>query len=540
MKSAKWENIFKGWNRKESNEILTLKQVPVFKDFQYSDFRELENLMHKREYKAGDYIFKNRAPGEGMYIIVKGNVKITVGTRSKKENVFANLTDGEFFGELALFDDEPRSANAIATENTQLLGFFTQDLMTLQERNPVLGQKILFNLGGLLGERLRKTNALLVKGANKKMSDQKNYIQLIYRIIIGLILVWFLSTIWPYISNVILMLVFAFLFTTILLSSVDNLERKINNRGVSVLLVVILLLGSIGGFLGSFISQISKQAIDFSKRVDKETLTIEFANLVEKFTSSLPNFLKTGQSSNEDFASKLAEFTQTVLGSLASMAGAVGNFMFLATMIFIFTIILLAEYHVFRKSLVSMIPNKYFEIGLKLIFNIEKSVSSYLKGQFLSASSVAAMSIAGLIILNLAGANLTLIIFIGIIAGLSNLIPLIGPFVGMVPAILISFMNNIGNDASTAHMLFGVLPSPFFIFDIILMFLVVQQIEGNLITPTLVGKSVGLHPMLVMISLLIGGTLLGPLGMLFAVPASGIIKVIVKEVAFVRQNAQYL
>jgi len=46
--------------------------------------------------------------------------------------------------------------------------------------------------------------------------------------------------------------------------------------------------------------------------------------------------------------------------------------------------------------------------------------------------------------------------------------------------------------------------------------------------------------MLVMISLLIGGTLLGPLGMLFAVPASGIIKVIFKEVAFVRQNAQYL
>ena len=103
-----------------------------------------------------------------MYIIVKGSVKITVGTRSKKENVFANLTDGEFFGELALFDDEPRSANAIATENTQLLGFFTQDLMTLQERNPVLGQKILFNLGGLLGERLRKTNALLVKEQTKK------------------------------------------------------------------------------------------------------------------------------------------------------------------------------------------------------------------------------------------------------------------------------------------------------------------------------------------------------------------------------------
>ena len=89
-------------------------------------------------------------------------------------------------------------------------------------------------------------------------------------------------------------------------------------------------------------------------------------------------------------------------------------------------------------------------------------------------------------------------------------------------------------------MLFGVLPSPFFIFDIVLMFLVVQQIEGNLITPALVGKSVGLHPMLVMIALLIGGTILGPLGMLFAVPATGVLKVIFKEIAFVKKNAHLL
>ncbi len=150
------------------------------------------------------------------------------------------------------------------------------------------------------------------------------------------------------------------------------------------------------------------------------------------------------------------------------------------------------------------------------------------------------MSLAGLLLLNFFGANLTLTIFIGIIAGLANLIPLIGPFVGMIPAILIAFMNNIGNDVAMAHLLFGVIPSPFFLFDIILMFLIVQQIEGNLITPALVGKSVGLHPMIVMIALLIGGTILGPLGMLFAVPATGVLKVILKEIAFVRQNAHLL
>ena len=162
MKSAKWENIFKGWNQSESKTVVTLKQVPVFKNFTNKEFLELEKLIHHRQYKINDFIFKNRAPGEGMYIIMQGSVKITIGTRNENENIFAELEEGDFFGELALFDDEPRSANAIATTDSQLLGFFTQDLMSLQERNPILGQKILFNLGGVLGERLRGTNSLLI------------------------------------------------------------------------------------------------------------------------------------------------------------------------------------------------------------------------------------------------------------------------------------------------------------------------------------------------------------------------------------------
>ena len=124
-------------------------------------------MMHHRDYKIGDFIFKNRAPGEGMYIIMRGSIKITIGTRSGNENTLAELEKGEFFGELALFDDEPRSANAIAIEDCKLLGLFTQDLMVLQERNPVLGHKIMFNLGGLLGERLRRTNHMLIKEQSK-------------------------------------------------------------------------------------------------------------------------------------------------------------------------------------------------------------------------------------------------------------------------------------------------------------------------------------------------------------------------------------
>ena len=91
-----------------------------------------------------------------------------------------------------------------------------------------------------------------------------------------------------------------------------------------------------------------------------------------------------------------------------------------------------------------------------------------------------------------------------------------------------------------SHQLFSTVPSPFYILDIILMFLIVQQIDNNLVTPILVGESVGIHPLVVMIALLIGGTLIGPLGMLIAVPATGILKVVGREIVFLTRNAHLL
>ena len=68
------------------------------------------------------------------------------------------------------------------------------------------------------------------------------------------------------------------------------------------------------------------------------------------------------------------------------------------------------------------------------------------------------------------------------------------------------------------------------------MFIVVQQIDNNFITPLVIGESVGLHPMIVMIVLIIGGTLMGPLGMLFAIPATGVLKVLLREIFFISKS----
>lgn len=171
MKNALWPNLFRGWNREESETVYTLKQVPVFKDFTKKEFSEFEKLVHHRSYTAGDFVFKKRAPSEGMYIVMKGAVKITIGTRAGDEQVLAELSEGDFFGELALFDEEPRSANALSSSDSELIGFFKADMLSLQERNPQMVNKILFNLGGILGERLRTTNSLLVEAQSNPNPD---------------------------------------------------------------------------------------------------------------------------------------------------------------------------------------------------------------------------------------------------------------------------------------------------------------------------------------------------------------------------------
>tara|TARA_Y100000590_G_scaffold469256_1_gene655831 strand:- start:1432 stop:1917 length:486 start_codon:yes stop_codon:yes gene_type:complete len=140
--------------------VKVLKNVPIFEDLSEKELSEVARLTHERTYKIDEHIFKKLAPAEGMYVIIHGAVKII---DNDSETVFASLIDGDFFGELALLDEEPRSASAIATAPAKLIGFFRTDLLTLMKRDPDLGNKILLNLSRVLGERLRKTNEELLK-----------------------------------------------------------------------------------------------------------------------------------------------------------------------------------------------------------------------------------------------------------------------------------------------------------------------------------------------------------------------------------------
>ncbi len=153
-----WANIFKKSGKGEKAVREVLRQMPMFKDLKNRELFQLERILHRRDYNVGETIFNQGDPGLGMYIIEEGVVDIVAGSERQQ---LAELKAGDFFGELALLDDTPRTAAALAKTPCRLLCFFQPDLFDLLERTPRSGIKILFNLARILGERLIRANESL-------------------------------------------------------------------------------------------------------------------------------------------------------------------------------------------------------------------------------------------------------------------------------------------------------------------------------------------------------------------------------------------
>jgi CRP/FNR family cyclic AMP-dependent transcriptional regulator len=153
-----WENIF-NFRQKKMDEIDNiLLHIPVFQDLHKHELTVIKRILHQREYRDSEVIFKEGDVGLGMYIIVKGAVEIICGSEDHK---LTELDEGDFFGELALLDDAPRTATAVAKTPTELLCFFKPELLDIISRNPKTGSKILFKLAWTIGERLKSTNEQL-------------------------------------------------------------------------------------------------------------------------------------------------------------------------------------------------------------------------------------------------------------------------------------------------------------------------------------------------------------------------------------------
>jgi len=161
--SALWRNLFSGKSIQDGTVEAVLSKVPAFNNLSARELRGVAAIVHKREYKAGDPVFYQGDPGLGMYVIQEGEVSIRIAEREGEDKELAVLADGDFFGELALLDESPRSATAICKTDCLLIGFFRTDLFELIEQKTDLGVKIVLKLAEILAVRLRKTDKELSK-----------------------------------------------------------------------------------------------------------------------------------------------------------------------------------------------------------------------------------------------------------------------------------------------------------------------------------------------------------------------------------------
>lgn len=131
---------------------------PIFSSLSKRDISQLINITHNRSYLPGEYVFLQGDPGIGLYVILDGEVEIHRKTETGLVVKLASFSAGDFFGELALIDEEKRTASAIAQTECRLSVIFKPDLDEFINAYPKKGIKILQGISHIIAARLRKIN----------------------------------------------------------------------------------------------------------------------------------------------------------------------------------------------------------------------------------------------------------------------------------------------------------------------------------------------------------------------------------------------
>ena len=155
-KSSFWANLFKTPTEKSELEEVLLS-MPPFKNLSNKSIKLLMKVIHNRIYAANEYVFFQGDPGIGLYLIVRGEILITEEMDGERFDL-ALLTRGDFFGELALLDEEKRSASAISLKDSQLAVIFKPDLDEFVETHSKEGIQILRGISQIVATRLRNLN----------------------------------------------------------------------------------------------------------------------------------------------------------------------------------------------------------------------------------------------------------------------------------------------------------------------------------------------------------------------------------------------
>lgn len=140
-----------------------LKCVDLFQDLDDNEVQSLISRSREERFEDKAFIFKEAEPGDAMYVILDGTVKIIKMVSGSKFKTLVAMGIGDFFGEMALLDGNPRSASAVSHGVARILRVGRDEFSALMSENPYLGLKVVIRLARNLTERLRRTNDQVVE-----------------------------------------------------------------------------------------------------------------------------------------------------------------------------------------------------------------------------------------------------------------------------------------------------------------------------------------------------------------------------------------
>jgi len=326
-----------------------------------------------------------------------------------------------------------------------------------------------------------------------------------FLVVIGIIVL--LATLSGILKSFVIGLIIAYIFDP----AIDFLEERKIRREVGIALVFALVLGMIVLLVSLTYPLMSKEIKIFTKKLPTYTEKIRKSTvpIVKEYIETHPEQLEMlkqkAQTAGLKLIMPLINFFKNIFSGTVNIVVGILDLMIIPVMAFY----LLKDIDKLKEKIIIAIPKRFKEKVLDIAGEIDRTLKDFIKGQVTVSFVLAIIYSVGLSIF-----NVPIALVIGIVAGFANIIPYLGIAIGLVPAMLLSYL-----DSQSIPNLIGVLAT----------FSIAQLLEGTVISPKIVGEKVGLHPVTVIIAIILGGNFFGFTGILAAVPVASVLNVLVRR-----------
>ena len=305
--------------------------------------------------------------------------------------------------------------------------------------------------------------------------------------------------------------VLVLLFLGILLAeSIRPIANKLQTwripRGVAVMIVYLLLALALTGVGLLIVPPLVVQVRGFD-----ELTPI----LIERVEAELPRLYETSvelgfdDDQLRDLGTNLTTSMTQLIGTLAAVPFQVLGFLFGVVSVLVIGFFWMSATERLNRSVIALLPPKRAAAARSLAAELSQRAGGWVRGQVILMVFIGTVTFVGLFAL-----GLPYPVALATWASLMEIIPIIGPFLGAIPAILVALTI-----------------SPWLALATAILYVIIQQLENNILVPKVMERAVGLHPILVMVGVLAGGVLYGILGIVIAVPLVAAMQVLVMRLA---------